>query len=273
MTNHIIDVTETDFQYEVLQYSRQTPVVVDFWAEWCQPCKLLSPILEKLANQANGSFRLAKVDVDANPNLSIRYNIRSIPSVKGFLNGDIVSEFVGLLPEPKIRQFLKELVPSSADLFLEKADSMMLIQNWKEAEENYRKALINNQSPAVLLGLAKSLLAQNKITEAQSILVDFPPSREFTVAEQLQQLSLVLATEDKVATLDNPIDMTYQRTLMLIRKGNLLAAMDGLLEVLREDKNFKNDEPRKILIALMEILGSNSEISRQYRQEMATILF
>jgi len=95
-SDHIISVTEADFEYEVIAYSKQMPVVVDFWAEWCGPCKTLGPILERLAQEANGAFRLAKVDVDANPNLALRFSVRSIPNVKAFQDGQVVAEFVGM---------------------------------------------------------------------------------------------------------------------------------------------------------------------------------
>jgi len=117
-SEHIIDVTEMDFQYEVLQYSRNKPVVVDYWAEWCQPCKTLGPILERMANQADGMFRLARVNVDENPNLALRYNVRNIPAVKGFRLGNVAAEFFGVIPEEDIRSFLAELAPSPLDLVL-----------------------------------------------------------------------------------------------------------------------------------------------------------
>src|SRR5512136_491822 len=105
-TENIINVSEADFEYEVLKFSQNVPVVVDFWADWCRPCKALSPMLEKIAHEAGGAFRLAKVDVDANPNLAILYNVRSIPMVKAFSNGQVVAEFIGLQPEDRVREFI-----------------------------------------------------------------------------------------------------------------------------------------------------------------------
>src|SRR4030043_2428358 len=134
----IIIVTESDFKYEVIAYSNQIPVIVDFWAEWCRPCKTLTPILEKIAEDAAGTFRLAKVDVDGNPNLALRFNVRSIPNVKAFRDGQLISEFLGLQPEPRVREFIRNLAPSQIDLLLEKGNSLMESMKWADAAEIYR---------------------------------------------------------------------------------------------------------------------------------------
>ena len=115
-SGYIITVTEADFEYEVVAFSQQLPVVVDFWAEWCVPCKTLGPLLEKLADEAQGSFRLAKVDVDSSPNLALRYGVRSIPNVKAFRDGQVVAEFVGAQPEPRLREFVFHPIVMGAGL-------------------------------------------------------------------------------------------------------------------------------------------------------------
>ncbi len=161
-SDNIVDVTESDFEYEVLSYSENTPVVVEFWATWCKPCKTLGPMLENLAREAEGSFRLARVDVDANPNLALHYGVRSIPTVKAFSEGDIVGEFSGLQPEPRVRDFLARITPPSPlALELEKANSLLSDHEWQEAEDLYRDLLdqTTNQSEA-LLGLTIALLGQ-----------------------------------------------------------------------------------------------------------------
>src|SRR5512133_2340444 len=148
-SNFIVDVTESDFEYEVLSYSQNVPVVVEFWATWCQPCKTLGPMLERLTEEAGGVFRLARVDVDGNPNLALRYGVRSIPTVKAISQGQVVEEFAGLQPEARVRDFLARLAPpSESALALEKADSLLEAHQWQEAETIYRELdeQINNNS-------------------------------------------------------------------------------------------------------------------------------
>ncbi|MBM3502136.1 MAG: co-chaperone YbbN, partial [Armatimonadetes bacterium] len=111
-SEHIRDVDEGTFSAEVLLRSHEVPVVVDFWAAWCAPCRTLGPLLERLTVEAGGAFQLAKVDVDASPNLAVRYGVRGIPAVKGFRGGEVAAEFVGAQPEPLVRRFLQRLAPS-----------------------------------------------------------------------------------------------------------------------------------------------------------------
>ncbi len=274
-SDFIVDVSEADFEYQVLAYSQQVPVIVDFWAEWCIPCRTLGPILEKLAQEAQGAFRLAKLNVDHNQNLALRYNVRSIPAVKAFRNGQVIAEFVGAQPEPKVREFLKNIVPSDVELALEKADSYMKLKQWKSAELAYREVLdkMPGQSTA-LLGLAKSHLIQGHVTEALGILTSFPASREFSNAETLMPLAIALDLHrNGEIWSDDPLDAAYSRSLNLISRGNILAAMDGILDILREDKHYRNDEARRVLLGIFELLGQDDPLTKQYRQELASILF
>ena len=207
-SNHVIEVSEADFDYEVIQYSRTKPVVVDFWAEWCIPCNTLGPLLTELVENADGRFRLAKVDVDENPNLAIRYKV--------------------IQEQP--------------------------------------------QSPAALLGLSKCLLAQNKLREAQGILKNFPASKEYVSAEILRPLAEAMVhTQPHSGKPD--LEAIYLRGLNLIKHGKFPAALDGLLELLRQDKTYRGGNARKIVLAILEMMGEENEITRQYRAELASVLF
>ena len=272
---HIIDVGDNDFQYEVIAYSNQTPVVVDFWAEWCGPCKMLSPILEKLAEEADGSFRLAKVDVDANPNLTMQYQVQGIPAVKAFRGGQIVSEFAGAQPEPQVRDFLRALAPGPGDLALDKAHSLLAGGDWAQAAQVFGEVLNSKPDDAsALLGLAKSQLAQGEAQNALPILREFPVSKEFATAEQLLPLAeaLVAAKESSAAASDE-LRPAYERTLALVTKGNLHAAIDGMLDILRADKGYLDGRAREIIVGMLHLLGDDHPDTRAYRNELSALLF
>ncbi len=272
----IVTVSEADFDQEVLQYSRQRPVVVDFWAPWCGPCRVIGPILERLALEAQGAFRLAKVNVDENPTLAMRYGVRGIPTVKGFVNGQVVGEFVGALPEAQIRAFVRKLAPSPTDLALEKGDSLLGMHDWQGAEAVYREVL--QQRPELAharLGLAKALIMQGRAREALPLLRDFPASKEYQAAQMLLPLAeaLVWAETHPAGESDDPLEAMYRRALALLRRGNVEAAMDGLLEIIRRDKHYRDDMPRKILLGIFEVLGQQHPLTKQYRRELSMALF
>jgi putative thioredoxin len=273
-SDHIIHVNEADFQYEVLAHSNQEPVVVDFWAQWCVPCRTLDPILEKLAEDASGSFRLAKVDVDANPKLALEYGVQGIPAVKAFRNGQVIAEFNGLRPEPQIREFLKTLGPTTHDLAVGKANSQIAKGEWQEAEAAFREVLDSNpDQPGALLGLAKCLLAQGQPAGALPILRAFPVSKEYSQAEQLLPLAQAMAVAGEKNTDENDLAALYSNALRLAGRGQILAALDGLLELLRQDKQFRRGEARQAAIGLLNLLGEENPLTRQYRTELTSLLF
>jgi putative thioredoxin len=276
-SEYIVDVNETNFQYEVLAFSKRTPVVVDFWAEWCGPCKMLGPMLEKLAVQANGAFRLAKVNVDQNPALAMQFDIRGIPAVIGFRDGQVVAEFNGLQPENLVRDFLRKLSPTEGDLNLEKGLSLVNLGRWSDAVNALQKVLqANPDEPKALLGLAKTHLAQGSPSDALVILRNFPASKEYNTAEILIPLAAALATtanEDMPLDSDDLLAPAYQRALKLVARDNIPAALDGLLDTLREDKDYRDGEVRQVILGLLELLGDENPQTREYRAELASVLF
>ena len=271
----IIDVTEADFEYEVIAYSQNTPVVVDFWAEWCRPCKPLAVLLEKLARQAQGGFRLARVDVDQNPNLALRYAIRSIPNVKAFSGGEVVADFSGVIPEGRLREFLSRIQPPSpAVLTIERGSGLLTSEQWSEAEQHFREALTHvPDHPEGLLGLARALLAQGKGHEGLSILTSFPASRQFSRAENLRPFALDLTNLKHHPMGEEADDQSaaYWNAIRLAARGQILAALDGLLDLLRDDR--QNPQTRQVALSLLELLGDENPQARTYRRELASILF
>ena len=272
----IIDVSETDFEYEVMQFSLNTPVIVDFWAPWCQPCKIISPMLENLAREGNGFFRLARVNTDENPNLALRFGVRSLPTIKAFVQEQVVGEFVGAIPEVRIREFLSKLMPPSPiSLAIEKAESILAEHQWYDAEIEFKDIL--SQDPTqidAVLGLAFALLGQGKASEALPILMHFPASKQYAHAEKLLPLAEAIdALQRKALPDERENDATYANCIRLAARGNIPAALDGLLDIIKRERNYRDGLARQVFLGLLELLGENDPQTRQYRSELASVLF
>ncbi len=275
VSDYIINVDETDFEYEVLQYSLRTPVVVDFWAEWCVPCRVLSPMLEKLAREGEGRFRLAKVNVDENGRLTKQYKVRNIPAVKAFMEGHVVAEFSGVLNEEGVRDFLRRLAPAPSDLLLDKGNSLLLLGEYADAEEAYREFLTTQPNhPGALLGLARALLLQGKAGEPMLLLQNFPASPQYLTAQNLKPVAEAYQTFiDSDVTSDNPLEAAFRNGIRLARRGNVLAGMDGFLDILRRDKEYRQGQVKDIFVGWLALIGDAHPEARQYRKDLSTVLF
>jgi putative thioredoxin len=275
-SENIVDVSEATFEQEVLLRSHEVPVVVDFWASWCGPCRVLGPLLERLTVEANGLFRLAKLNVDENPNLAVRYGVQGIPVVKAFRNGEVKAEFVGAQPEGMVRRFLHQVAPSEADRAVVEAQSLLATRHWAEAEGAFRRLVESRPADAsAALGLTKVLLMLGRGREAAEILEAFPQGPEWADAQQLKPLAGLMAQVEANGPhpADDPLAAAFYQAGRLMLRGRLPAAMDGLLDVLRQDKNYRKGEARTVLLALFALLGDDDPITREYRDELASILF
>lgn len=273
---HIQDVSEADFEAEVLLRSHDLPVIVDFWASWCGPCRTLGPLLERLALEAAGRFRLAKVDVDANPNLATRFGVQGIPAVKAFMSGEVRAEFVGAQPEAMVRKFIERVAPSEQDRALEQARSLLATRHWAQAAQAFQtiRAQDEHSGPAAL-GLVQALLMLGRGREALGLLESFPRANEAPAAARLLPLAGLLARVEAGTgpADDDPLEASFLQAGRLIERGNLPAAMDGLLDVLRQDKRYRDGEVKEVLLALFSLLGDEDPLTRQYRDELASVLF
>ncbi|HQF61530.1 MAG: tetratricopeptide repeat protein [Longilinea sp.] len=274
--NFILDVNEANFEYEVISFSQNTPVVAAFWAAWRQPAQELSALLERLAREAQGAFRLARVDADRNPNLTVRYGVRSLPTVKAFTQGQVVAEFVGLQPEGRVRDFLSSITPPSPfNLALERADGFYHLRQYDQAEKAYRRLLeLQPGTPAALLGLARTLLRRGTAPEAFTILKDFPDSRQLVQAELLLPLAeRLMDLQAGRLPAEADLDALFTRALQMAQRGNIYAALDGLIELLRQDKRYGSGRARQAALGLIELLGDDDPATRSYRNELASALF
>jgi len=272
----VIDVNEMNFEYEVIAFSKNTPVLVDFWAEWCHPCKTLSPLLEKIVNEANGGLRLAKVNIDQNPNLATQFNIRSIPTVKAFIEGQVTSEFVGAQPEARLRELITSLTPPGPiGLDLSKAQNLLLSQDWQKAELILRKVLEEKiDSPAAMLNLAKALLAQDQPGEAMELLESIPSVREINQAELLKPFAKILIDfHQENLPNENDLDAIFYNSIRLSSRAKYAIALDGLLDILRKDKHYRDKTAQQVILSILEIMGEEDPDTRAYRAELTSILF
>lgn len=278
--DNVIDVSEETFDFEVIERSHEVPVVVDFWAPWCGPCRMLGPVLEKLAADPNLDFVLAKINVDDNPGISMQFQVQGIPAVKAFLNGDIVGEFVGAQPEPRVREFIQQLIPSEVDEAFNEAKSLLATHHWAEAE-SFLSELIKEfpTYPGAGLCLARAQLAQGKGCNAIGLLESITDGSELLQAQRLMPLAnfLCRVTVDDEEGVDfdtfEPIENQYRQAARLLQRSNFEAAMDGLLDVLRYDKRYRKGEPRTVLLAIFELLGDGATLTQTYRHELASVLF
>ncbi|PKN86418.1 MAG: hypothetical protein CVU45_08285, partial [Chloroflexi bacterium HGW-Chloroflexi-7] len=238
--------------------------------------KMLTPILEKLVDEAGGTFRLAKVDADVNPNLVLKYSVRSIPTVLAFSQGSRISEFAGLQPEPRVKEFINQILPPSpASLLVQKGDSLLAMGDLESSRQAYDEALkITEETPGALLGLIKINLLEGNAPAARASLRVFPACKEYSEAERL--LPLMKAMQDAVSGSlpnDTDLDLAFQNSLRLALRGNILACLDGMMDILRTDKHFRRERGKEVVLAILDLLDQESDLTRQYRKELTNILF
>ena len=210
-----------------------------------------------------------------NKNLSIRYGVRTIPTVKAFLKGQVVAEFSGIQPESTLREFVRSIAPSPADLSVEKGMELLREHDWKQAEDVFKEVLITDENNSKgMLGMLICYVGLGKSLEANNLLRIFPASHEFTSAENLKPLIEAYQLIDEVEiTGDDELEAAFWNNIRLARRGNIPAALDGLLDILRKNKRYQKGQARLIVVALLQLLGDGDPDARLYRSELATILF
>ena len=288
-TPHVFDATLASFEQDVILKSKQVPVLVDFWAEWCGPCKQLGPVLEKAVSAAKGKVKLVKMDIDKHPAIPGQMGIQSIPAVIAFVNGQPADGFLGALPESQVNDFIaritKDKLGGEAQDVLKLADEALAADNAVEAVELYAEILKDEPSSVpALAGLARAYVSTGATEQAKQTLALVPAAKAndpavaaarsaLEVAEQAKSVGPVAELEQKVAT--NPTDhqARFDFAVALNAAGQRKEAAEQLIAIVKRDRKWNDDGARKQLVQLFETWGTADEATRAGRKKLSSILF
>ncbi|MBI3560124.1 MAG: thioredoxin [Gammaproteobacteria bacterium] len=281
---HSIDVTAQNFTTEVVAASRNAPVLVDFWAPWCGPCRSLMPVLTKLAESYQGAFRLAKVNIDEQQALATQFGVRSVPSVKLVKNGQIVDEFTGAIPETQIRAFLDKHVQRASDQRMQQAHARYLQGDASALTDMIEIANSDPANHTIRLQWVDVLMNEKRFTDAKAILEALPEEvrSKAEISGLLTRLHAMETARDlpdmpsllqRVQADPGDFLAREQLSTHYILQANYTAAMDQLLEIMRRDRNYGEDAGRKGLLKVFAMLGGNGELVTRYRQKMASLMY
>ncbi len=286
----IKDSSEHTFMADVIEASREVPVLVDFWAPWCGPCKQLTPILEKVVREAKGAVKLVKVNIDENQRIAQQMRIQSIPAVFAFRNGQPVDGFMGALKESDVREFIKRLGgdavgASPVEELLAIADEAVKTDDLTTAAQAYGQILQEDpQNPIALAGLARCYLASGDIERAKQTLAIVPPEfqtheaivavqAQLKLADQANAAGDVGALEAKSKADPNDHQARLDLAVALAARGKSEEAIAEILEAIRRDRNWNEGAARKQLLTLFEALGAADPAVREGRRKLSSLLF
>jgi putative thioredoxin len=278
---HVVDVTDASFPTAVLEESRKRPVIVDFWAPWCGPCRALSPVLEKLADKGEGRFLIAKVNTDDNPRFAGEFGVRGIPAVFAVKDGEVVDAFTGALPEPQVRAFLNKIAPSPGDALATGARAALLGKN--DGVATRLLAELRAVAPADVrgaVGLAVVAARAGRKDEARSLLpapsTAVPAEWTNFVAEARLLVEVdgdVDAARAAVEAAPTDVDAVLRLGGLLFAQGQTEAAFDALLAGLSHVKGARRDDLRKRLVDLFEVAGPRTPVVEAARSRLAALWF
>jgi putative thioredoxin len=283
------DTTTQTFVNDVIEESKRQPVLVDFWAEWCGPCKQLTPVLEKVVRAAKGKVKLVKMDIDKHQSIPGQLGIQSIPAVVAFVNGQIADGFMGALPESQVMAFIervtKDKIGGAAQDLLKEAETALAGGDPGGAAEIYAELLAEDPANvAAIAGLARCYFETGAVDKAKETLATVPEAKrndaavaavrsQIELAEQAASLGPIAELEKQVAA--NPLDhqARFDLAVALNGKGQRAEALDHLIEIVRRDRKWNDDGARKQLVQLFEAWGPTDEATVAGRKRLSSVLF
>jgi putative thioredoxin len=265
----MIDVS--NFEEQVLAASREKPVLVDFWAPWCGPCRQLGPILEKLAEEPGAPFTLAKLNTDENQTTAAQYGIRSIPAVKLFVDGEVVDEFIGALPETQVRNWLREAIPSETRRLVQEARDALAAEDAEQAQALLEEVLTLEPANAEAALLLARLVVFKDPARAEQL--SHTHGAAFDEAQAVRCIASVLQEGAPPDLPDEPAREGYVAGVEALRAGDLDAALTKLIDSVRRNRRYHEDAARKTALALFSILGDRHELTGKYRRALEMALF
>ena len=280
----IFSVSDKDFQAKVIERSREVPVVVDFWAEWCGPCRTLTPLLERLIEDRKGEVLLAKVNTDQQPALAQQFRIDSLPTVVAFRAGRAVADFVGVYPEAELIRFLDSIGPSPAEREAQQAAALEKTDP-AAAEKIYRDALTKDRrQESSLLGLARILLAQNKDAEAGELLENLGPGSEHAKEAEIlsAQLGLRKLTKElpdeaslrkSIQTNEKNAQARYELGCVLASTGRYADALEMLISAGERNPKLASTRVREAMVLIFHLAGNDSPLANDYRNRLSLLLY
>jgi len=280
----IVETSEATFEHDVVERSGEVPVVIDFWAAWCQPCRLLGPILEKLAHEYQGRFVLVKADVDQMPMIASTLGVQSIPAVFAIRDGRLVDQFLGLMPENQVRAWLDRILPTPAENLAGEAETLEY-RDPQAAEARYREAIqMDPNDTQARIGLARVLMAQSRWDEARTILDELAASDllgaegERLRAElelRIEAPQLGTSDEARAAAAADPGNHALQLSLAktLVIEGKFPEALEICLRLVESDRAGAGEDARKLMVKIFHLLGPDSELAATYRRKLTMLLY
>jgi putative thioredoxin len=279
MAGAVIDSTDATFMVDVIEASRRGPVVVDFWAEWCGPCKMLGPILERVAAESP-EVTLVKLNTDENPQVAQAFQIQSIPAVKAFFNGEVVDEFLGAQSEPEVRRFFARLTPSEADLLAEQGNMLLGTGDLENARARFEAALETDpQHGGAAAGLLAILLDLGELDAAEALAARFEGDPEVTRVAGLVRFVRGAAGHDPDALIarleanEDDVEARYAFGCLLASSAQWEQALECFLDVVKIDRAYGQDAGRLAMLDIFALLSNDHPLTNEYRSRLTMVLF